>query len=395
MNSDSESIMKTSHKILTLLAVTLLFSCTALDKPRSSPDSQQISTRMLLDNSPLMKGVEPLDLSQIDVLGLSPQMIDFLDRWVDIHQRDYFKLRGLLYAVMGDGTFEVIYDDTTRTAQETFLDQRGNCLSFTSMFVAMARYLGLDANFQEVMIPPSWSAEGETFILSQHIDVHVNINSGQDMVVDFNRYDFRTSDDMQVVSDDRGRAHYFNNIGVEHMLDGDIPVAFANFRQGLREDMSYSPVWINLGTLYNREGYPRYAETAYLKALDTDKSNIVALSNLAGLYEQQGQSELVAQYQRRIETHRMQNPYYRYHLARTAFDDGDYTTAISHLKYAVRKNKYDDSFYFLMSLSYLKSGEKEEAQYWMKKAEEFADKDADKKRYHNKFDLLIRSGTGQ
>ncbi len=395
MNGDSESIMKTSHKILTLLAVTLLFSCTAFDKPRSSPDSQQISTKMLLENSPLLKGVEPLDLSKIDVLELSPQMIDFLDRWVDMYQRDYFKLRGLLYAVMGDGTFEVIYDDITRTAQETFLDQRGNCLSFTSMFVAMARYLGLDANFQEVMVPPNWSAEGETFILSRHINVHVKIDTGQEMVVDFNMYDFRTSYDMQVVSDNRGRAHYFNNIGVEHMLDGDIPVAFANFRQSLREDMSFSPVWINLGTLYNREGYPQYAETAYLKALDADKSDIVALSNLAGLYEQQGQSELAVQYQRRIESHRMQNPYYRYHLARAAFDDGDYTTAISHLKYAVRKNEYDDTFYFLMSLSYLKSGDKEAAQYWMKKAEEVAEMDAEKKRYHNKYDLIIRSDTGQ
>ena len=48
-----------------------------------------------------------------------------------------------------------------------------------------------------------------------------------------------------------------------------------------------------------------------------------------------------------------------------------------------------------MSLSYLKSGEKEEAQYWMKKAEEVAEEDADKKRYHKKFDLLIRSDTGQ
>jgi len=91
----------------------------------------------------------------------------------------------------------------------------------------------------------------------------------------------------------------------------------------------------------------------------------------------------------------MGDPIDFYHLARTAFDDGDYTTAISHLKYAVRKNKYDDSFYFLMSLSYLKSGEKEAAQYWMKKAEEVAEEDADKKRYHNKFDLLIRSGTSR
>ena len=33
---------------------------------------------------------------------------------------------------------------------------RGNCLSFSSMFVAMAREADLTAYFQEVYIPPNW-----------------------------------------------------------------------------------------------------------------------------------------------------------------------------------------------------------------------------------------------
>ena len=90
----------------------------------------------------------------------------------------------------------------------------------------------------------------------------------------------------------------------------------------------------------------------------------------------------------------MQNPYYRYQLARTAFDIGDYETAIDHLKAAVRKNRNDDNFYFLMSLSYFNSGEKETAERWMKKAEEVAEMDADKKKYHRKLDLLMSNGTG-
>jgi len=387
--------MRATQRILTVLTVLVTSSCATLGSPPLLPDSPIKSTEMLLNSSPLATGIEPVDLSQIDILELSPLMITFLDRWVDKSQGDYFKLRGLLYAVMGDGTFELVYDDATRTAQETFLDQRGNCLSFTSMFVAMSRYLGLDANFQEVIVPPDWSVEGETFILSKHINVHVNMGSGQDKMVDFNMYDFRASYEMQVVSDSRGRAHYFNNIGVERMLEGDTPLAFVNFRESLREDRSFSPVWVNLGTLYNREGYPQYAEAANLKALDVDKSNLVAMNNLARLYEQQGQSELAAHYQSRIKSHRMQNPYYRYQLARTAFDEGDYATAISHLKVAVRKNKHDDNFFFLMSLSYLNSGDKEAAQRWMKKAEEVAEMDADKKRYHNKFDLLMSNDNGQ
>ncbi len=47
-----------------------------------------------------------------------------------------------------------------------------------------------------------------------------------------------------------------------------------------------------------------------------------------------------------------------------------------------------------MSLSYLNSGEMETAERWMKKAEEVAEMDADKKRYHNKLDLLITDSAG-
>jgi Flp pilus assembly protein TadD len=387
--------MKVKQKIITILVVAVISSCTTVIEPPHSLNPQRISTEVLLDASPLASGVELPDLSHIDVLELSPLMIAFLDRWVDLNQGDYFKLRSLVYAVMGDGTFKLVYDDSTRTAQETFLDQRGNCLSFTSMFVAMSRYLGLEANFQEVIVPPDWSVKGSTLILSKHVNVHVNMDAGdarRHQIVDFNMYDFRSSYDMHIVSDRRGRAHYFNNMGVERMLEGNIPMALANFRESLREDKSFTPAWVNLGILYSREDYPQHAEAAYLIALEADSSNLVAMSNLAGLYEQQGHSELAAQYQLRIESHRMRNPYYRYQLARTAFEEGEYTAAIDHLKFAVRKNKHDDSFYFLMSLSYLNSGDRESAQRWMRKAEEVAEMDADKKKYHNKIDLLMSSG---
>ncbi len=382
------------HRAFVVLTVAVISSCATPGGAPPVPDSNQITTGMLLGASPLAAGAELEDLSQVDMLELSPGMIVFLDRWVDQHEGDYFKLRRLLYAVMGDGTFDLIYDDTTRTAQETFRDQRGNCLSFTNMVVAMSRYLDLDAKYQEVLVPPDWSIAGQTFILSQHVNVLVDLDFGMDQMIDFNMYDFRISYDRRVISDSRARAHYFNNKGVEHMLEGDTLLALANFHESVREDKLFSPVWVNLGILNNREGYPNYAETAYLQALSVDNTNLVAMSNLAALYEQEGRTELAAQYRRKVESHRMLNPYYRYQLARTAFDNGDYEIAIYHLKFAIRKNKNDDNFYFLMSLSYLNNGEKVAAERWMKKAEEVAKMATDKKKYHRKLDMLMSDGTG-
>ena len=385
--------MRAIQKVLAVFAVAAISSCTMPGVAPHVPDSNQISTEMLLDASPLAVGIELEDLSQVDILTLSPEMIAFIDRWVDQNESEYSKLRRLLYAIMGDGTFEVIYDDTTRTAQETFWEQRGNCLSFTNMFVAMSRYLDLDSSFQEVMMPPDWSASGETLIFNLHINSLVDLDSHSDQMVDFNMFDFRLRYEREIIPDSRARAHYFNNLGVEYMLEEDTPMAIANFRESVRSDSAFSPAWVNLGILYNREGYPNYTEAAYLKALDIGDTNRVAMSNLASFYEQEGRTELAAQYQSKVKNHRMRNPYYRYQLARMAFDNGDYETAIDHLKFAIRRNKNDDSFYFLMSVSYLNSGNKEAAERWMKKAEAVAEMDVDKQRYHRKLDMLMSSDT--
>lgn len=386
--------MRAMQSALVILTVAVISSCTTSRAPLLVPDSNQISTEMLLNASPLAAGVELEDLSQVNILELSPGMIEFLDKWVGPHHGEYFKLRRLLYAVMVDGSFDLIYEDATRTAQETFHDQRGNCLSFTNMFVAMSRYLGLDSKFQEVMVPPNWSVSGQTFIFNLHVNVLVDFISHGDQMVDFNLYDVRTQYDRRTVSDSRARAHYFNNMGVERMLKGDIPLALASYRESIRADGSFSPTWVNLGILHNREGYPNHAEAAYLKALDVGHSYQVTMNNLATLYQQEGLTEIAAKYRSKVKSHRMKNPYYRYQLAHTAFDTGDFEAAIDHLKFAVRKKKNDDSFYFLMSLSYLNSGEMKTAQRWMKKAAEVAEMDADKKRYHSKLDLLTSQDAG-
>jgi tetratricopeptide (TPR) repeat protein len=380
--------------LLPLLIILMVSSCVT-PAPTPVKDNGPVTVTMLLDHNPMVSGKKVPDLSRVDPLAMTPEMIEFVDRYVNRSHGHTARLRRLLYAIMGEGTFDLVYDDVTRTAIETFEEQHGNCLSFTNMFVAMARNVGLDARFQEVLIPPDWSIEGQSFIFSQHINVHVDLGSGYlggDQIIDFNMYDFRDTYDREVVSDNRARAHYFNNIGVEKMLEGDTVLSFANFRQSLREDDTFTPAWANMGILNRREGYENLAEFAYLKALDIDSVNLIAMSNLASLYQQQGKLELAEQYRSRVMSHRMRNPYYRYMQARTLFEEGDYDGSIEHLDYAIRKKNNDDQFYSLMSLNYLMKGDREEAQKWMKQAEEIAEKESDKQRYHNKFEMMVRDG---
>jgi tetratricopeptide (TPR) repeat protein len=349
---------------------------------------------MLVNSSPLTAATPSPQLPDRDILELSPEMKAFLDDHVRGQHSANEKLRLLIYAIMGEGTFRLIYDERTRTAEETFRDQRGNCLSFTNMFIAMARYLGLEAHYQEVEVPPDWSLAGQSFLLSKHVNVLLEIGH-RIRVVDFNLYDFKMRFEKKVISDRRGRAHYYNNLGVEHMLSGENALAVAYFYQSLREDDSFGPAWINLGILHRREGYPEFAEAAYLEALGIDSLDLVAMSNLANLYEQEGLLEDAARYRANVEAHRMENPYYRYMMANEAFLGGNYQAAIYHLDFAVRERPHEDLFYSLMSMSYLMSGDRDAAQDWMKKASEVAEEDASKKRYEHKLGVLMRQDAGR
>lgn len=376
-----------------LLTAWLLASCAATESTQLVSEAT-ITPEMVLLESPLAGEASGGDIPPGEILTVSPQMSAFLDEHINREGNQNEKLAQLVYAVIGEGRFLLSYDDTTRTAAGTFEDRRGNCISFTNMFVAMGREVGLEVEYQEVDIPPDWSMTGETYLLSQHVNALVDMKSALSRVVDFNTLDYNVQNEARVISDARARAHYYNNIGVEHMLAGETSRAFGNFQQSLVEDRTFSSAWINMGILHRREGFPGYAEVAYQEALHYDRLNLMAMSNLANLYEEEGDLAESKKYADKVKSHRMNNPYYRYQLANTAFNEGNYNEAISNLKRAISKRKDEDRFYFLLSLSYLMNGDKEEAERWMKKAEEAAQESESQKKYHHKLDLLMNRDSG-
>ena len=380
--------------IVVISATVVMASCATPGSRQTLAGEETITAEMVLVSSPLAESATAPDTAAEDILALSPEMRAFLDEHVNREGNQNERLAQLLYSIIGEDRFLLSYDDSTRTAESTFESRRGNCISFTNMFVAMARDINLDASYQEVDIPPDWSMTGETYLLSQHVNALVDMKSALSRVVDFNTIDYNTKNEMREITDDRARAHYYNNIGVERMLVAETSAAYANLRRSLNEDRTFSSAWVNMGILHRREGYPAYAEAAYLKALDYHRSDLMAMSNLASLYEEEGKSEQAGFYLSKVRSHRMRNPYYRYQLANTAFNDGDYREAISNLKMAIRQRKDEDHFYYLLSLSYLMSGDKEEAERWMKKAEEVAEESEDQKKYHHKLDLLKSQQSG-
>lgn len=369
-----------------LVAAMLMAGCAAVPP---TPVARGVTEEMLLAARPIVGSRSLLPLPEADVLGLDPEMRAFLARFVDKKDAHHIRAQNLLRALMQEGIYRVEYDDQTHTAAETFHTKSGNCVSFTNLFVAMAREVGIDAHFQEVEIPPDWTLEGGAFVLNRHINVLVKLTARGDYVVDFNFDEFRTSYERRAVRDERALAHYYNNIGVDHMQADDAVEALRYFRKAIEYDRRFSAPWGNLGTLYRRNGSMAYAEAAYLQALAANSNDSVAMSNLAALYKQLGDAERATTYRQRVETHRMRNPYYRYRLGREAFLAGDYERAIDHLRYAIKRKKNEDDFYLLLGLSYHQSGDTRNAQRWLARAEDASARDDLIESYYDQIQKLL------
>ncbi len=98
----------------------------------------------------------------VDIMALSPEIERFIEQRVKRGLPRSARVQELMDALFGKHGLDIAYGNLrTKTAVETFESRSGNCLSFTILFVALARHVGLEAHFQEVSEILSWDRRGD------------------------------------------------------------------------------------------------------------------------------------------------------------------------------------------------------------------------------------------
>jgi len=364
---------------LTVAAALALAGCASLP---ATPAARAVAPDFVAIPAPT-----GLALGDAGIIALDDEMREFLAREVS-GSDSLTKLHQLIRAVIENPQFRIDYADDTRSAVDTFHALRGNCLSFTNLFVALAREAGLTVSYQEVDVPPTWTARDDTFVVSRHVNALVTLRPGSSRVVDFNMADFRAAYPRREISDARAAAHYYSNLGVERLQTGDAAAAYEHFRRALAMDRTLPQAWVNLGAWYRRQGDDARAEASYLEALRLDPTDSTAMSNLASFHAHAGRAELARWYQNRVARYRAQNPYYRYEQARTAYLAGDFGGAARQLREALRRSDIDPTFYSLLGMSYRELGKREEARAAFARAIELADDENLRSSVRHKLELL-------
>ncbi|MBT7369179.1 MAG: hypothetical protein HN816_00935 [Gammaproteobacteria bacterium] len=298
--------------------------------------------------------------STAEILALSPEIKILLDSKIDSEWGPRYKLKMLRKLLFSNDELNIQYNlASTLTATDTFNARSGNCLSLTSLYIAAARHVDIDANFQTVAVEPTWNHDGGTMIRYEHIIATGMLPGDQQYAVDFLPEFVLDGMETAQVTDEVATAIYYNNIGAEHLIDGQPGKAIANIRRAIIVRPNYSDAWNNMGAAMRRAGHHDLAEFSYMKAISQDKFNQSALSNLTQLYSYLGRQDETSQYIDKVNRYRLRNPYYLYSLAQESIKNGHYQQALGYLKKSIRYKRNEPDFYIAMSNIYKELGDEE------------------------------------
>ncbi|WP_218569636.1 tetratricopeptide repeat protein [Pseudomonas sp. Hp2] len=276
----------------------------------------------------------------------------------------------------------------THSVAESFATRRVNCLSFTMLFLALAREAGLSARPQEVGQVLSWYEQGGIGYNYGHINAQVRMNA-QVATIDLDSNILMDRRGPRVISDLRLFAHYYNNRGAELISDGQFAQARPYFEQALRIDPKLADAWNNLGVLNAHENALDAAAADYAQALALDARHAASISNALNVYRRLGDTQRAAQMLARLQQVQARDPFHQYVLGTEAERQGDYATASRYYAKAIRLYPNAHQFHFGLARVAFLTGDGRLADRELRLAHTLAPA-SEQQRYQAKLDSLRR-----
>lgn len=286
-------------------------------------------------------------LPNFDPLEVSERMRTFVRGDIDKINSERARVNALIGKLTDYGYYSNYYEDgLTLSAIDAFERKQGNCLSYTHMFIALARLADLDARYEIVNAPPSYSASQGILEHQAHIRARVvlphRLYRTRYVTVDFNRRNIRQFEG-RVVSDRFGKSLHFANNAVAHWQADDDISAFNNIVRALTLAPRNPDHWVNLAAFYRRAGKQSEAEAIYRYTLSLDPSHLVALGGIVFNAKAEDYTRAKAMLERR----RNNNAYYQFALAQRAYALKHYGDALQFVNRSLTLQKRNHEFFRL------------------------------------------------
>lgn len=407
-------------------AMLLSLAALGLQACVSSTAEQHLSddvSDLLTDAFFVAEGTRLPAILQPQLFELPAHYREELDRVVAGSESEYdrYKLmRSWIYRRFRDYDFDVT---ETYSIGQLNTNRKINCLSFSVMFVAAARYVGVPAEFQLVLAPPYWDREDNNWINNQHINVAGRVERDDSVsatgfdttqhnyalgipgrimngfrladrakatwryTADINPAVLSITSGVRKIDEHQVLSLFFSNKAIEALLNEDIGLAYAYTKEALATDPNSSIAWNNLGVLYSRVNQPSLSAAAYRRAIEFDENMYSAKSNLANNYRAAGLHLQAAFIEHDIEAFRNRNPYYHSALAESSIADGDLNQAMAHLEEAVAQKRNEHFFYHQLAIVNQQLGDRDSVLENLDRARRYA-RGTEKIRFAGKLEAL-------
>lgn len=234
---------------------------------------------------------------EVRKLGLNPQetiypfqFTDEMKRWAQQQLQgtrglsEEKQLRALQRALFDPGEFPFSYEEgKTLTAAEAFELRRGNCMSFTALFIALSRSQGLETNLVSVQKLPDIDNENGLILVNRHVV------AGYRGATKTTLYDFYVTTTTpflrrNFISDLKASALFHNNLGAEALRDSKLEMAKKQYTRATTLAPDWAPGWIGLGVCRAREGAYQEALQLYFRARKLEPDTFSVSRNIAAAY---------------------------------------------------------------------------------------------------------------
>jgi Tfp pilus assembly protein PilF len=282
---------------------------------------------------------------------------------------------GLVDALYQKGELKLEYDAAmTRNAAQTYQARSGNCMSLVIMTAAFAKELGLEVNFQNVVVDQTWRRSGDLYTASGHVNLSLgkpmsgnmrNSDAERTLTIDFlpqqdmAGYRTRPLDEKTII------AMYMNNRAVEALAQKQFDNAYWWARAAVAQDPSFTVAYNTLGVIYQRHGNALLAERVFRSALEREPENLVVMQNLVPLLAALGKGEESQALARRVARIEPNPPFHYFNLGMAAMYRHDYKSAQALFAREVRRAPYYHEFHFWLALACLRLGETAQARVQM------------------------------
>lgn len=255
----------------------------------------------------------------------------------------------------------------TRSAVETFRARKGNCLSFVNLFVGVARHVRLNPFYVEVENYQRWNYQQGFVISHGHIVAGLYID-GEMSTFDFLPYRAKSYRDFEPIDELKATAHYYNNLGAEALLEGNLEVAGKDLEIAVALEPGFAKATNNLGVYYMRLGEDAKALKLYLEALEGAPDDVALLSNTARAHQQLGHQDEADELIARLEALDYSNPFFYVYRGEVALAHGDVQAALDYMRRALKRDADVPEVHVGFVKVYLAMGDMDKARHHLERA---------------------------